>query len=163
MVAILHDEPTPLSPVAHRGRMHNAFLVVGGSCKPQIHFFTASFPQFLLRWAFASLYSMRLLFPHRFLLKKIIPHLIFPFCTWVLAACDLSCSGDSSAFGGGGLQDPYVPKIGNDPLSGNYSVSEASSLVTKPSVVDYSDLASILIDGFDVCKVCPNLARRGNP
>lgn len=42
-----------------------------------------------------------------------------------------------------------------DALSANYSVSEASSLVTKPSVVDYSDLASILIDGFDVCKVRP--------
>lgn len=54
-----------------------------------------------------------------------------------------------------GLQDPYAAKMGAGPLSANYSVSEASSLVVKPSVVDYSDLASILIDGFDVCKVCP--------
>ncbi|CAM9151605.1 unnamed protein product [Laminaria digitata] len=49
-------------------------------------------------------------------------------------------------------KDPYASKMSAGPLSAHYSVSEASSLVPKPSVVDYSDLASILIDGFDVCK-----------
>lgn len=39
-------------------------------------------------------------------------------------------------------------------LDAGSSVCEASSLVNKPSVVDYSDLASILMDGFNARQVC---------
>lgn len=53
--------------------------------------------------------------------------------------------------GGQGLRSAGLKSTGLNAslLDSVASVSEASSLVTKPSAVDYSDLASILMDGFD--------------